>query len=60
MAKHWVRWVTPIENMAPTGLPDIELAVDPGELPWRNSNFITGVEAMPARFTPTEKVGTTA
>ena len=43
-----------------TRLPDIELAVDPGELPWRNSNFITGVEAMPVRFTPTEKVGATA
>jgi len=43
-----------------TRLPDLELSVDPGELPWRNSNFITGVEAMPVRFTPTERVGSTA
>jgi cytochrome P450 family 142 subfamily A polypeptide 1 len=43
-----------------TRLPDVELSVDPGELPWRNSNFITGVEAMPIRFTPTEKVGASA
>lgn len=41
-------------------LPDIEMAVPPSELPWRNSNFITGVEAMPVRFTPTEKLGVTA
>ncbi|GJM39365.1 MAG: putative cytochrome P450 142 [Acidimicrobiales bacterium] len=39
-----------------TRLPDIEMAVPQSELPWRNSNFITGVEAMPVRFTPTEKV----
>ena len=33
-------------------LPDIELA--PGaELPMRASNFITGIEHMPVRFTPT-------
>ena len=32
-------------------LPDLELAsADP--LPWRASNFITGPEAMPVRFTP--------
>ena len=36
------------------------MAVPQSELPWRNSNFITGVEAMPVRFTPTEKVGITA
>jgi cytochrome P450 family 142 subfamily A polypeptide 1 len=40
-----------------TRLPDIEPAVPADELPWRNSNFITGVESMPVRFTPTEKVG---
>ena len=43
-----------------TRLPDIELAVPASELPWRNSNFITGVESMPVRFTPTEAVGASA
>ncbi|MDW3219035.1 MAG: cytochrome P450 [Acidimicrobiales bacterium] len=43
-----------------TRLPDMEMAVPQSELPWRNSNFITGVEAMPVRFTPTEKLGVTA
>jgi cholest-4-en-3-one 26-monooxygenase len=33
-------------------LPDIELATD-DPLPRRPSNFITGFEAMPVRFTPT-------
>jgi cytochrome P450 family 142 subfamily A polypeptide 1 len=37
-------------------LPDIELAsADP--LPRRPSNFISGFEAMPVRFTPTARVG---
>lgn len=40
-------------------LPDIELAVPSDQLPWRNSNFITGVESMPVRFTPTERLGPT-
>jgi cholest-4-en-3-one 26-monooxygenase len=40
-----------------TRLPDIELAVPPDELPWRNSNFITGVESMPVTFTPTGRIG---
>ena len=43
-----------------TRLPDIEMRVPQSELPWRNSNFITGVEAMPVKFTPTEKVGASA
>jgi cholest-4-en-3-one 26-monooxygenase len=33
-------------------LPDIELATD-APLPFRASNFITGPESMPVRFTPT-------
>lgn len=33
-------------------LPDIALA-DDAPLPMRNSNFITGIERMPVRFTPT-------
>jgi len=33
-------------------LPDLALASDE-PLPWRASNFITGPEAMPVRFTPT-------
>src|SRR5581483_2305297 len=35
-------------------LPDIELA-DDEPLPFRSSNFIVGPEAMPVRFTPTER-----
>lgn len=38
-----------------TRLPDLRLA-DGAELPFRNSNFITGPEAMPVEFTPTAKV----
>ena len=34
-----------------TRLPDLELAVDE-PLPYRPSNFICGLEAMPVRFTP--------
>jgi cytochrome P450 family 142 subfamily A polypeptide 1 len=34
-------------------LPDLELATD-GALPQRASNFITGIEAMPVRFTPSK------
>ncbi len=40
-------------------LPDIELAVPADQLPWRNSNFISGVEAMPVKFTPTERLSPT-
>ena len=38
-------------------LPDLELASD-DPLPYRASNFITGPEAMPVRFTPTPALGT--
>lgn len=37
-------------------LPDLALAT-PDPLPFRESNFITGPEAMPVRFTPTAPVG---
>lgn len=37
-------------------LPDIRL-VDGADLPFRNSNFITGPEAMPVTFTPTARLG---
>ena len=40
-----------------TRLPDIEQAGPSSELPWRNSNFITGVETMPVTFSPTEPIG---
>ena len=40
-------------------LPDLELATDE-PLPCRASNFITGPEAMPVRFTRSPKVGTGA
>jgi cytochrome P450 family 142 subfamily A polypeptide 1 len=33
-------------------MPDIELAVDPADLPRRPANFISGLESMPVRFTP--------
>jgi cytochrome P450 family 142 subfamily A polypeptide 1 len=35
-----------------TRMPDLELAVDPSELPRRPANFISGLESMPVRFTP--------
>src|SRR6476659_9574257 len=35
-----------------TRLPDLGLAVDPSELPRRPANFISGLEPMPVRFTP--------
>ena len=37
-------------------LPDLELATD-DPLPFRPSNFISGPEAMPVRFTPTAAEG---
>ncbi len=37
-------------------MPDLELATDE-PLEFRASNFISGPEAMPVRFTPTAKVG---
>jgi cytochrome P450 family 142 subfamily A polypeptide 1 len=39
-----------------TRLPDLELATAEA-LPFRASNFITGPEAMPVRFSPTARVG---
>jgi cholest-4-en-3-one 26-monooxygenase len=33
-------------------LPDLELAADPATLPRRRANFISGLESMPVRFTP--------
>ena len=38
-------------------LPDLELASDE-PLPQRASNFITGIEAMPVRFTPSKPLAT--
>ena len=38
-------------------LPDLELAADPATLPRRRANFISGLESMPVRFTPTRRVG---
>jgi cytochrome P450 family 142 subfamily A polypeptide 1 len=40
-------------------LPDLEPANEE-PLPYRASNFIVGPEAMPVRFTPTEKLGARA
>ena len=34
-------------------LPDMELAVDAAALPRREATFISGLESMPVRFTPT-------
>jgi cytochrome P450 family 142 subfamily A polypeptide 1 len=33
-------------------LPDLQLAVEPEELPRRRANFISGLESMPVRFSP--------
>jgi cytochrome P450 family 142 subfamily A polypeptide 1 len=33
-------------------LPDLELAADPATLPRRRANFISGLESMPVRFSP--------
>jgi cholest-4-en-3-one 26-monooxygenase len=33
-------------------LPDLELAADPASLPRRRANFISGLESMPVRFSP--------
>jgi cholest-4-en-3-one 26-monooxygenase len=33
-------------------VPDMELAVDPRDLPRRPANFVSGLDAMPVRFTP--------
>jgi len=33
-------------------LPDLELTADPAALPRRRANFISGLESMPVRFTP--------
>jgi cytochrome P450 family 142 subfamily A polypeptide 1 len=41
-------------------LPDIELAVDPASLPRRPANFVSGLESMPVRFTPSAPVGASA
>jgi cytochrome P450 family 142 subfamily A polypeptide 1 len=35
-------------------LPDLELA-GPDPLPYRESNFVSGLESMPVRFTPTAR-----
>ncbi len=35
-----------------TRLPDLELAADSDSLPRRRANFISGLESMPVRFTP--------
>ncbi|HEX6312954.1 MAG TPA: cytochrome P450, partial [Acidimicrobiia bacterium] len=37
-------------------LPDLELAADPASLPRRRANFISGLEAMPVRFSPSAPV----
>jgi cytochrome P450 family 142 subfamily A polypeptide 1 len=38
-------------------LPDLELAADPETLPRRPANFVSGLESMPVRFTPSAPVG---
>jgi cytochrome P450 family 142 subfamily A polypeptide 1 len=40
-----------------TRLPDIELTAGPATLPRRRANFISGLEQMPVRFSPTKPVG---
>jgi cytochrome P450 family 142 subfamily A polypeptide 1 len=38
-------------------LPDLELAADAATLPRRRANFISGLEAMPVRFSPSARLG---
>jgi cytochrome P450 family 142 subfamily A polypeptide 1 len=38
-------------------LPDLDFAADPEGLPRRRANFISGLESMPVRFTPSPPVG---
>jgi cytochrome P450 family 142 subfamily A polypeptide 1 len=38
-------------------LPDLRLAVDRADLPRREANFISGIEAMPVEFTPSAPGG---
>jgi cytochrome P450 family 142 subfamily A polypeptide 1 len=40
-----------------TRMPDLELAADPDVLPRRRANFISGLESMPVRFTPSAPAG---
>jgi len=35
-----------------TRIPELEFAIDPGDLARRPANFISGLESMPVRFTP--------
>jgi len=41
-------------------LPDVALAVDPGELRWRPSIWTRGLLALPVRFTPVSPLGPAA
>jgi cytochrome P450 family 142 subfamily A polypeptide 1 len=36
-------------------MPDLELVDDPSALPRRRANFISGLESMPVRFSPTRR-----
>lgn len=38
-------------------LPDLELTADPADLPRRRANFISGLEAMPVKFSASAPVG---
>ena len=38
-------------------LPDLDFASDPDGLPRRRANFISGLESMPVRFTPSPPIG---
>jgi cytochrome P450 family 142 subfamily A polypeptide 1 len=38
-------------------MPDLELAADPETLPRRRANFISGLESMPVRFSPSAPLG---
>ncbi len=43
-----------------TRLADLELTVDPSDLPRRPANFISGLESMPVRFTPSAPLNRSA
>jgi cytochrome P450 len=37
--------------------PDLALAVDPADLPWRHNPHLRGLEHLPVTFTPTMEAG---
>ena len=47
-----------LAKLLPTGR--LELSADPGALPRRRANFISGLESMPVTFSPSKPIGVSA